>query len=91
MMEQQWGHFHIHPLIEPRFLGDTHWTLHQVLRHMQQGTIGRVFQVHALEGWSVVKVLKQLLARQKNVDDQRNCDLINDGWLMVIEDNTIQY
>ena len=59
---------------------------------MQQGTIGRVLQVHALKGWSVVEVLKQLLARQKNVDDQRNnCDLINDGWLMVIEDNTIQY
>ena len=45
---------------------------------MQQGTIGRVLQVHALEGWSVVEVLKQLLAGQKNVDDQHNnCDLIN--------------
>ena len=58
---------------------------------MQQGTIGRVLKVHALEGWSVVEILKQLLARQKNVDDQRNnCDLINDGWLMVIDDNTTQ-
>ena len=39
-----------------------------------------------------MEVLKQLLARQKNVDDQHNnCDLINDGWLMVIEDNTIHY
>ena len=59
---------------------------------MQQGTICQVLQVHALEGWSVVEVLKQLLALQKNVDDQHNnCDLINNGWLMVIEDNTIQY
>ena len=28
-----------------------------------------------------------MYTRQKNVDDQRNnCDLINHGWLMVIEE-----